>query len=177
VRIHDNLVYRTGGSGVYFGTWNANGPRRSIWLYNNTVVDCGTDGHWTGATGGIDVRSPNVEGVVIANNIVVGGRHWDIATFAEPRQWPEVFERQGIVIARNLTMRFRAISSEGGLYNRIYATPSAGALEVTGTAGVGFRDVDAADYRLTERSPARSAADASLVPFDSGPDLGARIDS
>ncbi len=168
VRIHHNLLYNNRGSGVYFGTWGVNGPRCDIYIYNNTVFHNGSVKHWAGGTGGVDVRGQDLRRVFIVNNIVFDNAAYEIATFASPEQRDKVLKDKQIVIANNLTGPFHDLSNEGGAYNRPYAYRGEQTLE----ADPLFVNAKTADFRLQPGSPAIDGA-KKLIPFDSGPDLGA----
>lgn len=102
VRFHHNLIFETRASGIYLGTWGGDGPRSGLYIYNNTVVDSGSPFHWAGATGGIDLRSRNARNVIIANNVVVWGSAFPIAS----TQSESLLRERGFVVTHNLIYPF-----------------------------------------------------------------------
>lgn len=168
VVIRHNVVYRNRGSGIFFGRWGHDGPRRDIDIYHNTVVNNGTPGHWAGDVGGIDVRAENLENIRIVNNIVVGNHGFDIATFAPPGSRDAELARRNILIARNLTGPFRPLAEPtGGMFNPPYPYDAPTTLH----GDPHFLAPKAADFRLRDDSPARDAA-MPLPGIDGGPHLG-----
>ena len=169
VRIHHNVLAHNRASGIFFGVWGQNGPRKDVYIYNNTVYGNGRPKHWAGATGGIDVRSTNLSDVWIVNNIVWDNACFEISTFAAPDEAARLLAEKHIVIENNLTSRFHDESSgDGGIFNPTWAYRGIGSI----VADPQFVDAPKGDFALEPGSPARGAAKA-LVPFATGPDLGA----
>ena len=70
--------------GACFGIWGTNLMRQNIEINNNTIVRNGSKDHWSAPTGGIDLRSPNFENVVVKDNISVDNYGFDLALPFEP---------------------------------------------------------------------------------------------
>jgi len=79
VKFHNNLIYDNRGSGIYFGIWGTNLMRQNIEISNNTIVRNGSKDHWSAPTGGIDLRSPNFENVLVKDNISIDNYGFDLA--------------------------------------------------------------------------------------------------
>lgn len=168
ITIRNNVIYRNRASGIFMGMWGHDGPRENIRIYNNTVVNNGSAGHWAGSVGGIDLRSPNVTSVVVANNISVGNFGFDIATFEPPETREQVLEEKDIVILGNMTGPFEEPETTQGHFPRPY--PFRGVQTVEGDPTFVFPR--AADFRLLPDSPAIGAA-ARLDGIPYSPDIGA----
>lgn len=150
IRIHHNVLYRTRGSGIFFGTWGGNGPRSDIRITNNTLWRNGSVEHWAGPTGSIDVRSTNTRNVLIANNIMRAGGAFDIATFLDPDD-AAAWEEHGIVITHNLVEGVRDRTTEGiDGYGRVFVNPGLHALKGDPL----FAQTAVGDFSLREGSPA-----------------------
>jgi len=168
VSIHNNVIYRNRASGICFAMWGTDGPREDIRIYNNTVCNNGSAGHWSGSVGGIDVRSADLRSILIANNISVGNYAYDIATFATPEGRQQVLAEKGIVIVGNMTGPYREQETVAGQFPRPY--PFRGQQTVEGNPR--FVSPRAADFRLLPGSPAvGAAAKVEGVPYS--PDIGA----
>lgn len=108
VEIHDNVLRDNLGSGILFGRWGADGPRRDIAIHHNTVEHNGhgppADGQaffWI--TGGLYLFSANVAGLVVSENRFVDNRGFQIGTGEAWRaQQPDIAAAR-IVVADNVT--------------------------------------------------------------------------
>ncbi|MBI9070247.1 MAG: right-handed parallel beta-helix repeat-containing protein [Melioribacteraceae bacterium] len=80
VYIHHNLIYNNRGSGILFGTFGDNHLRTDLFVFNNTIVNNGSAGHWCGLTGGIEVQSKNIKQVKIYNNLIYDNYGFSIGT-------------------------------------------------------------------------------------------------
>jgi len=121
VRVHHNLLYRNRASGVYFGTWGADGPRSKIEITNNSLYRNGRTGHWAGATGNIDVRSRSVRDLLIARNVCADGGAFEIATFVDLTKDPEAMRSLGIRIEDNVIGSRKDLTDAPSPYGRVYA--------------------------------------------------------
>ena len=121
IRLHHNILYDNRASGILFGVWGHDVLRQDIYIYNNTVHNNGTPGHWAGATGGIDVRSANLENVHIFNNITSFNYAFEIGTFASENP-EETLEKKNIFIRNNLIADFDNKHWYDGFFNKkVYA--------------------------------------------------------
>lgn len=110
VRIHDNRIEDNDGTGILFGRWGEDGPRRSITVARNLVLHnghgrakLGERFHWL--TGGIFLYSNALSDVRIEGNTVERNAAFQIAA---SQHWldagsslPAVLERAGIVVQHN----------------------------------------------------------------------------
>ena len=159
VRIYNNVAYDNGCVGIIIAGWGksvAEHPMKNIKVINNTFYNNG-DGDWGG---GIFVENPNVENVVIRNNICSQNLSFQIAVEA-------CVPRENLTVDHNLVDGYREYPEEiyGSDYiegNPLFANP--------------FR----ADFHLEEDSLAidsGSSIDASSDDFDGIPrPQGARYD-
>ncbi len=113
IAFRDNVVERTRGSGFFFGTWGGDGPREGVTLEFNTFRQTGQPKHWSGATGGIDLRSTKPTGVVVKNNLIVGAPTYAIA-------WPAGREAH-VRFEGNAADRAQALLQDEGLYGSVVA--------------------------------------------------------
>ncbi|AEE96985.1 right-handed parallel beta-helix repeat-containing protein [Mahella australiensis] len=110
VRIHHNLIYNNYGTGILFGRWGGDGPRKNVNIYNNIIVHngYGYPGHkelfWI--TGGIYLFSANLNDVHISNNVVGDNRAFQIGYsdlyLEEGKDIETIFREKGIDIKHNL---------------------------------------------------------------------------
>jgi Right handed beta helix region len=126
VQFVNNLLYRLRGSGLYFGTWGGNGPRSGIRFEYNTVFNAGNPTHWSGPTGGIDLRADNFRDVVVRRNLVIGGASYQIATPFAPAERERKMTAVGLVIDANWVDEYVDETGHKGLYNQPYAFPHVG---------------------------------------------------
>lgn len=116
IRIHHNLVYNNLGTGIYFSRWGIDGIRTDIQIYNNTVHH---NGHGTPAsgqdyfwmTGGLYFFSPNLNDVIVRNNIFSDNNGFQIGYsdlyLKEGSDITEVFRQKNIVVEDNLLYETR----------------------------------------------------------------------
>lgn len=174
VRVHDNLLFRLRASGVYFGRWGGDGPREDIVVAHNTIWQAGHPEHWSGATGGIDLRSPNARDVIVKNNLVVEGGGYALATIFNPAADPTALANRGYQLRRNLLWPVRDETDRLAThpYGRPYPVNGYEAI----VADPGFVDPAAGDFRLAPDSPARGVAvplELPRRPANAPADLGA----
>jgi hypothetical protein len=160
VHVHHNLSFNNDLAGIDIGRAGKDGPRRALIIEHNTVVNNGHAQRNRNPAGGINLGSPNVEDIIIRNNLVLDNRDYGLAVFGPAA------DRAGknIVLTHNLlwprpengwirdSKNFYADSGE----NPVFADP---------------RLVDPAkgDFRLRTDSPARGAgtggADLGAFPY------------
>ncbi len=163
--IHNNVFVRTRGSGVYFGRWGLDGPRREIVIAHNTLFQNGAVEHWAGATGGIDLRSPVAEAITVANNIVVDSGAFGIGSVqAKKESEPTVTQAE---LRENLVFPWMAREAPPNERTPTYGVSRAFGRTVTRVADPRFVAPDQGDFRLAENSPARGrAAELSIeLPY------------
>jgi len=169
ISFHHNVIYENRGSGIVFSPAGYNGLRSKIYVYNNTVVKNGAAGHPAGSTGGIDLRSPRLSDVYVANNIVWQNYAFEIATFNNILKGIDALLRFNIVITHNL-VGTPVLEGETpkGEWSRVY--PYAG--ENSLSADPLFMSLPNGDFRLQPESPALHAGTTDL-PFPADPHIGA----
>ncbi|MCX7798815.1 MAG: right-handed parallel beta-helix repeat-containing protein [Fimbriimonadales bacterium] len=113
VRIRHNVFHDNRASGVFFGRWGADGPRRAVTIEHNTLVRNGRLRHWAGATGNIDLRSPNARDVVVRRNLLVAGAGFQMAAFSAD---PSLLNAKGWELASNRFDRWVAAPLEDNPY-------------------------------------------------------------
>ncbi len=150
IQIHHNVFYNNRGSGILFGVWGHDRPRKNLKIYNNTIYNCGSPGHWAGITGGIDIRSSNIENTEIYNNISYQNFGFDIASFANPGKAEKIFQKKKINITHNLIGKASFISQKEGFFDPVFGLTGEQAL----TEDPLFADVSKGDFRILPQSPA-----------------------
>ncbi|MFC2090982.1 right-handed parallel beta-helix repeat-containing protein [Bacteroidota bacterium] len=120
IRIHHNILYDNRGSGIFFGVWGNDEARDSIFIYNNTVYNCGSPNHWAGPTGGIDVCSQNITNTFIYNNIFHNNYAYEIGISLEGDERSTWEKERNVVITHNHSGVFKSISTPPGSYGSIY---------------------------------------------------------
>lgn len=168
VHIHHNLFYDNRGSGLFASIWVSDGPRRNVAIHNNTFVNNGAFGHWSGPTGSIDLRSRNLHQFEVYNNICAEGGAYEIGTFDNPSEnGLDELAAQEISITHNLTESFLDNTDGNWTYNRNWAW--LGDAPIEGNAGFWARSADT--FYLTEASRARDAGreheDLGAFPYGS----------
>jgi hypothetical protein len=83
LEIHDNILQGNQGSGVLFGLWGKNGPRREISIHHNTIErnghgepNAGHEYFWI--TGGVFMLSASIEALDVRANRIVDNRGFQI---------------------------------------------------------------------------------------------------
>lgn len=156
VFIHHNLLYNNRGSGVLFGVWGSDEKRSHIYVYNNTVVNNGSAGHWGGLTGGIDIRSSNLRHVYIYNNISAFNYGFAVGSSVPPSQVAKTFGEQNIVVTHNAEWQVNAPPPEK---SRIAFFPAL--IPLNGDLPIKtdprFDNAKAGDFTLPPRSGLRRA--------------------
>jgi hypothetical protein len=173
VRIHHNVFYNNGGSGIYFGTWGNNGPRSGIVIAHNTLWRNGIDPrHYAGSVGSIDLRGRNVRDTVIANNICAAGGAFEIATYLPPQDRERELEKLNIRIEGNLIQAMKTNTSAPDQWGKPW--PLRGEKTVLGNPNL--RNPADGDFTLRDDSPAIDAGvpdEFNLESDGSAPDIGA----
>lgn len=169
IRVYKNLLYKNRGSGILFGVWGKDEKRENIYIFNNTVTDNGTPGHWAGATGGIDIKSQNLGNVFVFNNIVYNNWAFELAFSVNTEDMKSFMQTANIDIRNNFTsgksLR-NEMAGEFGLF--MYDVP--GDNEFTGDPL--FTDAKKRNYSLKRNSPCKNKS-IRIGEFGSEEDLGA----
>lgn len=175
VWIHNNVIERVRGSGIYFGSWGTDGPRSDIVVAHNTIVTAGAVDHWSGATGGIDLRSRNLHGMLIANNIVVDAAAYGIGSSISLEEAKAAgVERMSIL--HNLVSPWRELEAPAGAHRPGYPISRAVDAGDQILEAPEFVARERGDYRLTPDSPGRGRAFGLPSPLphaEASNDLGA----
>lgn len=165
ISIHHNVFYNNRGSGILFGVWGHDRPRDNLRVYNNTIYNCGSQDHWAGITGGIDIRSANIKNTEIFNNISYANYGFDIASYAEPDKAKRVFKEKNIEITHNLIGITTFIPQTEGFFSPVYGIKGESAI----VADPMFVDVSEHDFRIMPQSPANSSG--KPLYHDYNPDI------
>ncbi len=151
---HHNLLYNNRGAGVLFGVWGTDGPRKQIYIYNNTIVNNGKAQHWSGLTGGIDIMSSNISDVFIYNNISAFNYGYAIATSVQPSDLTAFLIRQNVQITNNVEWQINTPGTEisKGIFKPMYPMQGKNAV----IADPLFVNADKMHFQLKKSSPARN---------------------
>jgi hypothetical protein len=114
---HHNILFNNRASGILFGVWGHDRPRSGIRIYNNTLYNNGTPGHWAGTTGGIDIKSTNMEDVKIYRNIIYNNWGYEIGTTFPPDQANAELLKRKVFIEDNITGAFKSKTSDKSFFN------------------------------------------------------------
>ena len=156
VFIHHNLLYDNRGSGVLFGVWGENERRSHIYVYNNTIVNNGSAGHWAGLTGGIDIRSSNIRHVYIYNNISAFNYGFAVGSSVPSSQVGKTFSERNVTVTHNVEWQVNTPPQEGSSNASFPALmPFNGGSSIK--AAPRFNNRKAGDFTLSPRSPLRDA--------------------
>jgi hypothetical protein len=150
IRVHHNLLFENRASGLLFGVWGHDRPRNNIAIYNNTIAHNGSPGHWAGKTGGIDIRSRNLEDVFIFNNIVAENWAFEFASFASGSEVSDSLSEKNIRIENNLLYGNKEIHEEERFFNQVYAFVPNGSI----ISDPQFKNTGLFRYGLKKNSPA-----------------------
>ena len=139
VNFHHNLIRDNRGSGIYFGIWGKNLIRKNIEISNNTVVRNGSPKHWSAPTGGIDLRSPNFQDVLVKNNISIENYGFDLA-IAMPYTADNLLEKN--LILENNWVGKNLVVNESSTYGPLFPVN-----ESVVTTQI-FKDFNANDFHI-----------------------------
>lgn len=146
IRVYNNIAYHNQFVGIGITNWDQRlsdeHPMRDIYVLNNTFYDNGWD-EWGGC---IDVENPEVQNLVIRNNICSQNLSFQIILEAG-------------VSAANLTVDHNLIDGYRGYEGEIYGDDY-----VEGAAR--FMNPAGANFQLQKRSPAVDAGSDLDAPFD-----------
>lgn len=149
IRLFNNLSYKN-DYGINITSYgdSSNHPMQNILTFNNTIANNGL-GSWGG---GVLVDNPDIENLVIANNIVSDNLSFQIVVY------PHVLSNQ-VLVNFNLIYGFRGIEEgETKGTNYVEGNPY-------------FIDINTANYRLNSSSPAINAGSNSYLSSDVTKDL------
>ncbi|MFC1539294.1 right-handed parallel beta-helix repeat-containing protein [Candidatus Latescibacterota bacterium] len=160
ITFYNNIAYNNSCNGFRFASWG-DGPMRNIKVINNTFFNNG-GGSW-GIRGGIAIDNPNVENIIIRNNICSNNEEFQIKNNVKEKI-------PNLIIEHNLIDGFRG--SEGEIRGDYFIEDNPG-----------FVNAAIFDFHLKPGSPAidsGSAIDAPAGDIDetarpqgSGVDIGA----
>lgn len=171
VIFRNNLVYNNRASGFYLGMWGGDNEREGVWVYNNTFVNNGSMGHWSGPTGNIDLRSQNVKKLYVFNNICVDGGAFEIGSYDNPNEnGYDLWATNEVIVSHNLLGALKPFS--GGGYPAGYGGNYSTNGENIVLGDPQFVSKASRVFLLKENSPARGVG----MEFDglsTEPDMGA----
>jgi len=121
IRIHHNLLYDNRGSGVFFGVWGNDELRDSIFIFNNTIVNNGSRGHWAGPVGGIDIRSTKLTNTFIYNNICHNNHSFEVGCSLDDPARTTWQQDNNIIVTHNHSGIYKSIPDPPGAYGSVYA--------------------------------------------------------
>lgn len=160
VWIHNNVLIRNRGSGFYSSTWGLNLLRSEVVIAHNTLWRNGRVDHWSGGTGGIDLRSRAMRDVTVVNNIVVESGAYGIGADAgAPHPNPAIAATR---IGTNLVFPWVALRGESDRPR--YGKPAAVESSNLIIEDPLFVAPESGDFRLSEQSPARGRAEPVKLP-------------
>lgn len=116
VSFHHNILFNNRASGIIFGVWGQDRLRSGIRIFNNTIYNNGTPGHWAGSTGGIDIRSSHMEDVKIFRNIIMNNWSFEIGTSFEASRAASELAQRNAIIEDNITGPFRSMPSDKSFF-------------------------------------------------------------
>jgi len=148
LQIHDNILRDNQGSGVLFGVWGGDGPRREIAIHHNTIERNGHGlpnlGHaYFWITGGVFMLSANVEALDVRANRIVDNRGFQVGVsdrwLARGADLGAVFATAKVTFAENEVRGELAHTpidvGEGERAARVHEWPLDPAPEAAATAG------------------------------------------
>jgi hypothetical protein len=117
IRFHHNILFDNRASGIIFGVWGHDRPRSDIEIFNNTIYNNGTPGHWAGTTGGIDIKSLNMINVKIFRNIIFNNWGYEIGIGLNQSTALLELEKRNVIIEDNITGLFKDKRSDKSFFN------------------------------------------------------------
>lgn len=121
VTLRHNLIRDCRASGIHFGIWGQNAYREGIRIESNTVLRCGKIDHWSGTTGGIDLRSPFYRDVVVTKNLVLDNPVFGIGADVGPGP---VAQERALVVQDNWVFPWRPVPDVESPYGKVVAWPA-----------------------------------------------------
>lgn len=154
IYFHDNLLYNNRASGIYIGIWGFDEERRNIFIYNNTIDNNGSAGHWSGLTGGIDIMSSHIRDVFIYNNIISNNYGYAIGMWADRDAQDSSLKNRNIRILHNLEWQVNKPATEipKSIFKIMYPVELGSDLHSDPL----FVNAAKGDFRLSESSPAKT---------------------
>jgi len=150
ILIHHNLIFENRASGILFGVWGLDEKRTNIYIFNNTIWRNGSMGHWAGKTGGIDLRSSNMENLYIFNNLIFGNWSFEIASALQSTEADKFFSKNKIIISNNLLGAQPEVEEPVGFFQAVYAWSG----NNTSISDPGLSNPETYDFSLKTDSPA-----------------------
>ena len=163
INIHNNLIFRNYGSGLYFARWGVDHPRQNIQISHNVFYHNGYGPPKVGQTyywltGGLYLYSTNLSDISIANNIFSDNRGFQMGYsdlfVSDGQSWQVVARKKRILIKTNL------IHGDNSIESPIISgeDPSDGIYAINGDYPIlsdpSFSDPDNQDFTLRRDSPA-----------------------
>ncbi len=151
IDFHHNLLFDNRASGIVFGVWGHDRIRSDIRIFNNTICHNGTPGHWAGVTGGIDIKSKNMQDVEIFHNIVYNNWGYEIGTSFHQDSVQQKLAEKNVLIKENITGPFKSKTTDFSFFE-IDMFGYENSLMII--ADPHFTDPERGDYSVSFDSPA-----------------------
>lgn len=172
IRVYDNLIYNTYNSGIQLQVIGSDCPREDIYIFNNTVVNCGIHGHWCGRNGGIDLRSRNVSNLFVFNNLLAHNGCFELGTYCPDDSIDFYFKTKGLHFENNMISNFHDFPGGVGAFGIAgYALKGIGYF----TGNPDFENIKLKKFKLNSNSDAIGKS-KKLFGYGRTGNLGADID-
>lgn len=151
IDFHNNLLFDNRASGIIFGVWGHNRMRSGIRIFNNTIYNNGSPGHWAGVTGGIDIKSQSLQDVEISYNIIYNNWGYEIGTSFPTDSVQEKLTQKNVVIENNITGPFKSKTTDFSFFEINMFGYESPAMII---ADPEFTDPERSDFSIPFGSPA-----------------------